>query len=311
MTVQGINEAALMEALAEEGISLGSLLVSERQKRGLSLQDISEKTRIRLEILKAIEREDWKDLPEPAYIKGFLLSYARALGLDSEKVLGLYIKVGQSTKPLKPLTKRTRSGKTFYLVILPLTIVLCVAIYVFGKDLLARSKGMVSDFFSWETRIERPSDSSVKEPGSPSPEKAKHPSEEVGPADSQVPKIAADEPPDNIRQQIEAIRSESEAPAIEEQPVQKAEEGDLTLKATALKRTWLRVVADGGEPMEYMLTAGMERDFYAKEGFELLIGNAGGIALEFNGEKMENLGSAGEVLRLKLPGDIKARGETR
>ncbi|NCO60608.1 MAG: hypothetical protein COZ70_13040 [Deltaproteobacteria bacterium CG_4_8_14_3_um_filter_51_11] len=309
--MEGTNEETLKEYWAQDVTSLGSMLVSERQKRGLSLEDISEKTRIRFEILKAIETEAWVGLPEPAYIRGFLVSYARALGMNPDAVLDLYNRGTHIARPLKPLRKKARSGKTFYLVILPLIIVFCAGVYIFGKDLLERSKVIARDLFSWDITTERPTAMPNQEAVSTVPEKAEHPDEEAAAHNIRIPETADEEAPDADRQQDEALIQELKPPPEKEPPERKAEEGDIVLKATALKRTWLRVVADGGEPMEYMLTAGMEREFYAKEGFELLIGNAGGIVLEFNGEKMQNLGSPGEVLRLSLPWDIKARGETR
>lgn len=309
--MKGTNEETLKEYPAEDVISLGSMLVSERQKRGLSLEDISEKTRIRLEILKAIETEAWEGLPEPAYIKGFLVSYAGALGINPERFLNLYNIGDHTASPLKPLRKNPRSGKVFYLIVLPLIIVFCAGVYIFGKDLLERSKVIARDLFSWDITSKRPTAMPNQEAVFAVPEKAEHPIEEASTDEARIPETTDEEAPDADRQQDEAMTQELKPPPEEEQPERKAEEGDIVLKASALKRTWLRVVADGGEPMEYMLTTGMEREFYAKKGFELLIGNAGGIALEFNGEKMQNLGSPGEVLRLRLPRDNKKSEETR
>lgn len=309
--MEGTNEDIFEEYPAQDIKTPGSLLASERQKRGLSLEDISEKTRIRLEILKAIETDGWEGLPEPAYIRGFLASYSRALGMNPGAVLDLYNRGAHPVRPLKPLRKKSRSGKTFYLVILPLIIVFCAGVYVFRMDLLERAKTIAGNLFSSDMTADRPTAMPKQEDVSKAPEKAEGPDEEVAADKSRIPETTDEEAPDTERPQDESLTQELKPSPQEEPPGRKAEEGDNVLKATALKRTWLRVVADGGQPMEYMLTTGMEREFYAKEGFELLIGNAGGIVLEFNGEKMQNLGSTGEVLRLRLPGDKEKREEAR
>ena len=41
--------------------------------------------------------------------------------------------------------------------------------------------------------------------------------------------------------------------------------------------------------------------YQAKKGFEMLIGNAGGIELEFNNTESSDLGSHGEVIRMSFP----------
>ena len=74
-------------------IDIGSLFRNERQKKGLSYSQISETTRLRSHILKALENEDWANLPSPVFVTGFIRSYARALGLDEGEL-------GASTKRL-------------------------------------------------------------------------------------------------------------------------------------------------------------------------------------------------------------------
>ena len=77
--------------------------------------------------------------------------------------------------------------------------------------------------------------------------------------------------------------------------------GALVLKAIVKERTWVRVCIDNEKPKEYIFSPESLPQWRAKRGFEILIGNAGGIDLEFNGKKMENLGKQGQVIRLRLP----------
>ncbi|MDB9528126.1 helix-turn-helix domain-containing protein [Oscillatoria sp. CS-180] len=60
---------------------IGAYLYQTRQKQGLSLQDIHQKTFIQRYALKAIEAGDLDTLPEPFYVRAFIHKYAVALGL--------------------------------------------------------------------------------------------------------------------------------------------------------------------------------------------------------------------------------------
>jgi hypothetical protein len=77
----------------------------------------------------------------------------------------------------------------------------------------------------------------------------------------------------------------------------------LQLKGHIMERTWVRISIDGLKSKEYVFGPSDTPEWKAEKGFELLIGNAVGIVLEFNGKKMDNLGKQGQVVRIKLPED--------
>lgn len=62
---------------------------------------------------------------------------------------------------------------------------------------------------------------------------------------------------------------------------------------------------DDQGPKEYMFRPGSHLQWKATKGFEILIGNAGGIDLEFSGTEIKNLGGHGKVVRLRLPEDYE------
>ncbi|HCD09479.1 MAG TPA: DUF4115 domain-containing protein, partial [Thermoanaerobacter sp.] len=69
---------------------LGEFLKSERIKMGLTLEEIQEITKIRIRYLKAIEDGDFSVMPALVYAKGFVKSYAEALGLDGNELVKKY-----------------------------------------------------------------------------------------------------------------------------------------------------------------------------------------------------------------------------
>jgi|GEM_PF-1664069 len=76
----------------EEEISLGAYLHHVRQQRGISLEKVTEKTKILPHLLKALEEDNYSSLPPSAFLKGMIRKYARFLKLDPEKVIHLYQK---------------------------------------------------------------------------------------------------------------------------------------------------------------------------------------------------------------------------
>jgi cytoskeletal protein RodZ len=63
---------------------LGDEFRAAREARHLSLSDVSEQIHIRSVYLQSIEDEDWTAIAAPVYVRGFVRTYARFLGLDPE-----------------------------------------------------------------------------------------------------------------------------------------------------------------------------------------------------------------------------------
>ena len=69
---------------------IGTTLREARVRRRLTLQQAEEDTKIRVKYLQAMENEDFDIMPSPAYVKGFLRTYATHLGLDPAIILEEY-----------------------------------------------------------------------------------------------------------------------------------------------------------------------------------------------------------------------------
>jgi hypothetical protein len=69
---------------------IGSSLRQARQHRGLEVADVERSTRIRAKYLGALEEERFDVLPGPAYVRGFLRTYAEELGLDANLLVDEY-----------------------------------------------------------------------------------------------------------------------------------------------------------------------------------------------------------------------------
>jgi curved DNA-binding protein CbpA len=73
----------------------GELIRQVRESRGLTLQQIADRTRISMRHLENIEADRYAALPAPVYLRGFLTNIARELGLDQARVAKSYLQLSQ------------------------------------------------------------------------------------------------------------------------------------------------------------------------------------------------------------------------
>jgi cytoskeletal protein RodZ len=81
---------------------VGAALTAARDRRGLTIDEAARDTRVRPELLRALEAEDFDELPGDVYVRGTLRTYGRYLGLDPEKVVALYAGASGDLAPPGP-----------------------------------------------------------------------------------------------------------------------------------------------------------------------------------------------------------------
>jgi transcriptional regulator with XRE-family HTH domain len=69
---------------------LGELLRETRERKKLSIEDISNSTKIRSSMVVAIENGDYRNFNNDVHIQSFIKTYASFLGIDKEKAIALY-----------------------------------------------------------------------------------------------------------------------------------------------------------------------------------------------------------------------------
>lgn len=84
----------------------GKRLKQIRESRDISLEEISQRTRIRLAYLEAIEEDDIESLPSRAQLRGFLRLYAHELGVDIEDLEVEAYHLPVMPEPDKPTSHR-------------------------------------------------------------------------------------------------------------------------------------------------------------------------------------------------------------
>jgi cytoskeleton protein RodZ len=90
---------------------IGNSLREARLRQGLELPELEQATKIRSRYLRALEEEQFEQLPAPTYVKGFLRSYADYLGLDGQLYVDEYNSryvVGEEEPVVRP--RRSSAG---------------------------------------------------------------------------------------------------------------------------------------------------------------------------------------------------------
>jgi cytoskeletal protein RodZ len=241
----------------KESFSFGRYLQSMRLEKKISLEKVSEETRIAISNLQLIEKEALEALPDEVFVKGFLRSYASAIGADGDEAVKLY------EARLNMVSRLTDAGHfsprsslfAWRNLILSITTILAViALTLYGT-------------LYFQSRM--PQTETVKPPAGSEHSETALPRQET---DSSVKQVAT------------------------LKPLKK-----LVLHITAVDNTWIKVIIDNKVSKEYNLMSGDKLELEASAGFNLLIGNAGGLELEFDGKPIKIAGKAGEVVNIQLP----------
>ena len=124
--------------------TIGEVLRLARINQGLSLEELQRKTDIQLDMLEALESDDFDKLPSPFYARSFLRKYAWAVELDENLILDAYdsgsmITYEEVDVDEIELTGRRRSNRKkrsllplFYFVLFSLSILIFVTCYVWN-----------------------------------------------------------------------------------------------------------------------------------------------------------------------------------
>ena len=76
------EESAINQAAQE----LGALLKAKRTEKNIAIGEVAERLKFSAKQIESLESGDYKGLPEPIFVKGFIKTYARFLGLDIDQI---------------------------------------------------------------------------------------------------------------------------------------------------------------------------------------------------------------------------------
>ena len=293
------------EAIGPGKVSgLGALLKNEREKRGFSYEQLAQITRLRKHFLEAMENEEWESLPPSVFVKGFIRSYAKALGLEEEKLLDLYKSVvPEDVAPPTPIIEPKKPKRGIIIVLALFLGALALTLYLWmGRPLTEQTTEPTEKGVGGQVQEEP-----IQEEAPPVVQEG----EQEGVSKKQEEIVSIPEPSVEVAQ-VDVPESVPE----EEAPTEYPTDEDLLVPATTEPsgatdwriltgmvhlRTWIRIYIDDEAPKEYILQPGSRPQWKARKGFYVLLGNAAGMDFEFDGKEIKDLGELGQVVSLRLP----------
>jgi cytoskeleton protein RodZ len=309
--------------MASTGI--GERLRSARQALGLSLEEIENVTRIRRSFLVALEQETFDVLPGPAYVRGFLRTYAAYLGIPLEELLELYpttsvgAKAGTIVHRESPvevrITPAIRLSPTRR-VLVGVALLVGLGVVVLGVVLY----GQIRQFAETPASSQGPSKPMPRStpPAPPSaqvapraaPAKPSPAAPPLVPKPSPAPVIppkppaapspaAVPGPPPTPAKPVTPPTAVPPAPAKVPgpgpAPPSSPKAASLHVVVAASGHSWVRTVADGTTVFEGFLNPGDKQVWEAKRTLTVKVGNASAVDLTLNGKSLGRLGASGEV----------------
>ena len=251
--------------------TLGQELREGRERRALSLKEISDQTKISSRLLLALENDRWEEMPPQLFLKGLIKSYCRAIDMDPGPYLAKYDEQrGVRTEvPEKGKNEAAEEPQT------P------------GK---IKAPRIASPAFRFRLRARRPAIALILvilaavsvaawfwlRSGKGTPPRIKTPA-----IFQEIPKATLPVP---------------EAPPEIQERKPRAPEAGLRLEFKFRADSWMHVTADGRIVLDGTRPAGSTANLRAEKEFILQTGNAGGFDLLINGRPARALGGAGAVL---------------
>jgi cytoskeleton protein RodZ len=297
--------------------TFGENLRREREMRGVSLEEISESTKISTRMLTCLETDQFTELPGGVFTRNFIRAYAQYLGLDEEHALAEYKRAAGSpsdndlTRLAPNKTLRSISGPRPRL--LPWFVIAVLlgsgyAVYRYGHRAIEVEPPAPSP----NTQAPNTQTPGTTEPAASAPNSASNAgSNPAGSASSGTggaPGNAAGQsasPPTSGSSAAgnAAPQSGAAVPANAASAAPELGEGDLVLQVSATEESWIAVAADGKTLWQHTLPANSSRTFRARDFFDVTTGNAQGTNLTLNGQAQKALGREGEFRRVHLTRD--------
>lgn len=229
--------------------------------------------------LAALEEEDFPAIGGDVYVKGFLRSYAKALGLDAEPLLDAYrheygsgdTGVPVRAEPVEPMRGKRQPGTVAIVAAGGVVLVVLAVIGLLsgdgGEEQQANAPG--------PSPVETPEDSGSDAAEGQEPDGGNPDGETTGESPGEE---AGDEDDENDEDAVAEV------------------EGLEVVVSVVDAVSWLRVTVDGATVLEGTRSEGFTQTFDGEEQVVVRVGDASAVTVEANGQDQGQLGNSGQVV---------------
>lgn len=254
---------------ASDRPTIGRALQQARIEAGLTVDDVSNHTRVRVAIVQAIEHDDFAPCGGDVYARGHVRTLARAVHLDPAPLLEQYAAEhggGLAPTPATPIfeAERIRPERRGPNWTAAMVAAIVVVIGFVGFTLIS---GGSDSGDATKTQVAKGSTPTAGRSASPAPRGSEPAGRKPEPSDSAI----AAAPRDKVTVQVSATDG----------------------------RSWISAKDHNGRTLfDGLLKQGDSQTFQDKEEIDLVLGDAGAIELYVNGKKIQDDFQPGQVERL-------------
>jgi cytoskeleton protein RodZ len=268
--------------IAHPDMTVGEILRRTRIHYEQSIEDIERALHIRAAQIEAIEKGQFNKLPGPVYAAGFIRTYSEYLGLDGDKMVGLF-KSQSGSRAAKPelhfpvAASESRVPHTWMVAASLLAVIGIIGLWL-GSE--TNDRKIVNDVPAVPSSIQAESRDVA---GREAPAKIA----DADPAGPPVPAGMAPAP--------DSAEAPQQAVAIDQSK-------GIILKI--VQNSWVEIKDSSGKAVvSRVLKAGDKYFVPARPDLLMSLGNSGGVQIEIDGQDLSELGARGEVLR-NIPLDV-------
>jgi cytoskeleton protein RodZ len=282
--------------------SFGENLRREREKRNLTLEQISQSTKIGTRMLQALEEDRFNQLPGGIFNKGFVRAYARCLGLDEDQTVTDYLEASGDVPPVQPEVPAPEPE-----VVPRVEATTQIPQRQFPWGLFAALLLLAALALSLWSRRQQDQDSSphpAPRPPAPQSERTQPSATSVPVSDtagsSASPALVSSSLPTSVTspQPAPPPRATDTVPTDANSPepdTTSPVSGTFAVAIHARGDSWTSVSSDGAKVYSGVLHPGDRHLIRARKEIVVRAGNAGGVELSFNGGELVRPGQSGEV----------------
>ncbi len=309
---------------------VGRMLREARERRGLSLRQISNATKIAMMTLEALERNDIARLPGGIFSRSFVRAYALEVGLEPEVVIEQFM--GQfpqdSVTAGHPTTSQIedheavesdRRTASTLLRLIAISIPIAAVVVYFGTAGRRTVGSQQSAVGSRQSAVGSQQSAGGSQQSAVGSQQSAVGSQQsavdsrqsaVGSQQSAVgsqqsaggsQQSAVDSRQSTVSSPTPPVETPAAAPAVETPaPVAAVPADRFVVQVTAARRSWIGAIVDGSRAAQREFNPGEESSFEVRKEIVLTAGDAGGVAVTFNGMPTRPLGGNGQVVTWRV-----------
>ncbi len=303
--------------------TFGDRLRSARERRGLSLRQIADTTKISLRALEALERNHLQELPGGLFSRAFVRSYATEVGLDPDEMVHEFLAEVEEDAPApeRPaavpdedfaVVESNRRIATTFLRLIAVSAPLVGLVLYFGVS------GGTSDQTISPVAVPAPVTTTAEVP--PRTEPIATPVAASDPAShASTPATAGDASaiprPEVTTGRITpaSVASDAVQPApAGSDAVPAVDPKSLVVELVVTRPCWVSATVDGTKAIERLLKAGEREKLNVSRELSVTAADGAAVRLVINGQDAKPLGKAGDVVTVRVtPDNFKTLLSTR